>query len=95
MLLLISGADFSGEALSIDHTVHVPEISFNKENLLPNTEVGLPAEIVEIFLVEGEDDICEVVNVGPAGLPPNTLHHLHEQSLPVGVDQRHQGLHFS
>ena len=28
MLLLISGADFSGEPLSIDHTVHVPVREF-------------------------------------------------------------------
>ena len=74
--------------------------------LLPGAELGgeavhgdhgvhVAAEVVEILLVEGEEDVGEVVNVGPAGLSPNTLHHLHEQSLPVGVDQRHQGLHFS
>ena len=33
---------------------------------------GLPAEIVEILLVESEDDVSEVVNVAPARLAPHT-----------------------
>ena len=33
---------------------------------------GLPAEIVEILLVESENDVSEVVNVAPARLAPHT-----------------------
>ena len=33
---------------------------------------GLPAEIVEILLVESEDDVSEAVNVAPAHLAPHT-----------------------
>ena len=55
--------------------------------LLPGAELGgeavhgdhgvhVAAEVVEILLVEGEEDVGEVVNVGPARLPAHTLDHL-------------------
>ena len=56
---------------------------------------GLPAEIVEILLVESEDDVSEVVNVRSAGFSSHALHDLHEESLPVIVYQRYEGFHFS
>ena len=51
----------------------------------------LPAQIVEILLIESQEDIGEVVNIGSAGGPSHTSDHRHEQLLPVLVDQRHQG----
>ena len=51
----------------------------------------LPAQIVEILLVESQEDIGEVVNVGSAGGPSDTSDHRHEELLSVLVDQRHQG----
>ena len=51
----------------------------------------LPAQIVEILLVESQEDIGEVINVGSTGGPSDTSDHRHEQLLPVLVDQRHQG----
>ena len=50
----------------------------------------LPAQIVEILLVESQEDIGEVINVGSTGGPSDTPDHRHEQLLPVLVDQRHQ-----
>ena len=50
----------------------------------------LPAQIVEILLVESQEDIGEVINVGYTGGPSDTSDHRHEQLLPVLVDQRHQ-----
>ena len=50
----------------------------------------LPAQIVEILLVESQEDIGEVINIGSTGGPSDTSDHRHEQLLPVLVDQRHQ-----
>ena len=50
----------------------------------------LPAQIVEILLVESQEDIGEVINVGSTGGPSDTSDHRHEELLPVLVDQRHQ-----
>ena len=51
----------------------------------------LPAQIVEILLVESQEDISKIVNIGSTGGPSDTSDHRHEQLLPVLVDQRHQG----
>ena len=51
----------------------------------------LPAQIVEILLVESQEDIGEVINVGSTGGPSDTSDHRHEELLSVLVDQRHQG----
>ena len=50
----------------------------------------LPAQIVEILLVESQEDIGEVINVGSTGGPSDTPDHRHEQLPPMLVDQRHQ-----
>ena len=46
---------------------------------------NLPAQIVEIFLVEGQQDVGEVVDVGSAGSTANTSDDCHEELLPVLV----------
>ena len=55
---------------------------------------NLPAQVVEIFLVEGQQDVGEVVDVGSAGSTANTSDDCHEELLPVLVYQWHQGFNF-
>ena len=57
--------------------------------------VHVATEIVKILLVEGEDDVSEVVNVRPAGISSNTLDNLYEERLSVCVHNRNQRINFS
>ena len=55
---------------------------------------NLPAQIVEIFFVKGQQDVGEVVNVGSAGSTANASDDGHEELLPMLVYQWHQGFNF-
>ena len=72
-----------------------PGAELGRESVHGHHRVHVSAEVVEILLVEGEDDVREVVDVGPAGVPAHALDHLDEQRLAVGVHDRNQRLHFS
>ena len=58
----------------------LPRADLSGEVVHGDHGVHVATEIVEILLVEGEDNVSEVVNVAPASLSPHTTNHLVHQS---------------
>ena len=56
----------------------LPRADLRGEAVHGDHGVHVAAEVVKILLVEGEDDVGEIINEAPARLSTNTPNHLDE-----------------
>ena len=91
LLFCLSAAQLRWEVLSCHHCVHVPA---HIEIIHMDCQSNMPAQVVKIFLVQGQQDVGEIVNVRSAGSAANASDDCHEELLPMLVYQWHQGFNF-